>query len=335
MRRVPAARLAFLVTGILVMAGAFLAGHVLTPFQQTMVGFAGINIILAVSLSFSNGLTGLFSLGHPAFMMVGGYTAAILTFPAARKAMMMPALPDAVAGIEAPFIVATLAGGMLAALVALISGFPVLRLKGHYLAVATIGLIVILRVVVNNADGVTRGAIGISGIPRLSTLPWIFGWALLTLFVLWRLKHGAPGRALMAIRENELAAAAIGVDRAAGRMKAFVLGAFFAGVGGALWAHLVTNLTPASFGIPLAFMLVAMVVIGGSGSLIGAAVAAIALSIVGEVMRPIERDLGAYGLMQITIALTLIAVMLLRPSGLFGGGEPISDTFPPKRRSMQ
>ncbi|KAA0969609.1 branched-chain amino acid ABC transporter permease [Aureimonas fodinaquatilis] len=331
----PAVRVAFLALAIVVMTAAFMAGSFLTPFQQTMVGFAGINILLATSLSFSNGLTGLFSLGHPAFMMAGGYTAAILTFPVARKAMMMPDLPVWIADMQAPFLLATLAGGLVAALLAVVSGFPVLRLRGHYLAVATIGLIVIVRVVINNADGVTRGAIGISGIPRLSTLPWIYGWALVALALMWRLKSASPGRAMMAIRENELAAAAIGVDRARYRLKAFALGAFFAGVGGALWAHLVTNLTPASFGIPLAFMLVAMVVIGGSGSLIGAAVAAILLSVVGEVMRPVERELGAYGLIQITIALILIAVMLLRPKGLFGSGEPFSFLKPKRPRSMQ
>lgn len=296
----------------------------LSPFERTIIGLAGVNMILAVSLSFSNGLTGLFSLGHPAFMMVGGYVAAILTFPASRKSFMLPDLPGWLAGVEWALFPATLMGGLAAALVAVVTGFPVLRLRGHYLAVATLGLIIIARVIINNADGLTRGALGLSGIPRLTDLWWVLGWLAVTFLVTWRLKHSSVGRALLAIRENELAAACIGVHRSANRLAAFVVGAFFAGVGGALWAHLVTNLTPGSFDILLAFMLVVMVVIGGSGSLVGAALAAVMLSVVTELIRPIERELGAYGLVQITIAAILIAVLLLRPQGLFGSGEPVS-----------
>lgn len=294
----------------------------LTGYGQTVIGFAGIYAILAVSLSFSNGLTGLFSLGHPAFMMIGGYVAAILTFPVARKGFMLPALPEGLAGIELPLLPATVAGGLAAALVAAVVGFPVLRLRGHYLAVATLGLIIVLRGVVNNADGLTRGALGLNGIPRLASLWVILGWLALTLWVCWRLKHSSVGRSLMALRENEMAAACMGVNRARSRLAAFALGAFFAGVGGALWAHLLTNLTPRSFDLALVFMLVVMVVIGGSGSLVGAVVAASALTVLREILRPVEQAAGAYGLVQILIALVLVSTLILRPQGLFGSGEP-------------
>jgi branched-chain amino acid transport system permease protein len=294
----------------------------LTGYGRTVIGFAGIYAILAVSLSFSNGLTGLFSLGHPAFMMIGGYIAAILTFPASRKGFMLPALPESLAGLELPLLPATVAGGLAAAAVAAIVGFPVLRLRGHYLAVATLGLVIVLRGVINNADGLTRGALGLNGIPRLASLWVIFGWLALTFWVCWRLKHSSVGRSLMALRENEMAAACMGVSRARSRLAAFAIGAFFAGVGGALWAHLLTNLTPGSFNLALAFLLVVMVVIGGSGSLVGAALAAVALTVLREVLRPVEQAVGAYGLVQILIALGLIATLILRPQGLFGSGEP-------------
>ncbi len=299
-----------------------LASQSLNTYQQTVVGFAGIYVILAVSLSFANGLTGLFSLGHPAFMMVGAYVAVILTFPAGRKGFMLPALPEWLAATQWPLFPATLAGGLAAAVVALVVGFPVLRLRGHYLAVATLGLIIILRVIINNATGWTRGNLGLNGIPRHTDLWWVAGWAALTLWVCWRLKHSSVGRSLLAIRENEMAAACMGVRCARARLAAFAMGAFFAGVGGALWAHLLTNLTPVSFGIPLAFMLVVMVVIGGSGSLTGALLAALAISTLSEALRPLEQAMGAYGLVQIVIALLLIAVLLLRPQGFFGSGEP-------------
>lgn len=294
----------------------------LSGYERTVIGFAGIYAVLAISLSFSNGLTGLFSLGHPAFMMVGGYVAAILTFPASRKGFMLPALPDWLATVQWPLFPATLAGGAAAAAVAAVVGFPVLRLRGHYLAVATLGLIIILRVVINNADGVTRGALGLNGIPRYTDLWWILGWLAITLLVCWRLKHSSVGRSLLAIRENEMAAACMGVRRARAKLAAFTLGAFFAGVGGALWAHLLTNLTPSSFDIALAFTLVVMVVIGGSGSLIGATLAAIVITLLGEALRPAEQAVGAYGLVQIIVALLLISTLLLRPQGFFGSGEP-------------
>jgi branched-chain amino acid transport system permease protein len=304
----------------------------LTGYARTVIGFAGIYAILAVSLSFSNGLTGLFSLGHPAFMMIGGYTAAILTFPVSRKGFMLPALPESLAALELPLLPATLAGGLAAALVAVVVGFPVLRLRGHYLAVATLGLVIVLRSVINNADGLTRGALGLNGIPRLASLWVILGWLAVTLWVCWRLKHSSVGRSLMALRENEMAAACMGVSRARARLAAFALGAFFAGVGGALWAHLLTNLTPTSFDLALAFALVVMVVIGGSGSLAGAVVAAVALTVLRELLRPVEAAAGAYGLVEILIALVLISTLILRPQGLFGSGEPrILRPVPPKR----
>jgi branched-chain amino acid transport system permease protein len=311
------ALLAFAAVAITAYGEAYLSGY-----GRTVIGFAGIYAILVVSLTFSNGLTGLFSLGHPAFMMVGGYIAAILTFPVNRKGFMLPALPDWLATAELPLLPATLAGGLVAALVAVVVGFPVLRLRGHYLAVATLGLIIVLRVVINNADGLTRGALGLNGIPRLTNLWWILAWLAVTLAVCWRLKHSSVGRSLMAIRENEIAAACMGVRRARSKLVAFALGAFFAGVAGALWAHLLTNLTPNSFDLALAFMLVVMVVIGGSGSLTGAIIAAGAIMLLREVLRPLEQAASAYGLVQIIIALLLIGTLLLRPQGFFGSSEP-------------
>ncbi|MGF1624245.1 MAG: branched-chain amino acid ABC transporter permease [Alphaproteobacteria bacterium] len=309
--------LAVAMTGLVLYAETQLSGY-----GRTVIGFAGIYAMLAVSLSFSNGLTGLFSLGHPAFMLVGGYVAAILTFPASRKGFMLPALPEWLADVEWPLFPATIAGALAAMAVALVAGFPVLRLRGHYLAVATLGLIIILRVVINNADGLTRGALGLNGIPRHTDLWWILGWLAVTMLVCWRLKHSSVGRSLMAIRENEMAAACMGVRRARAKLAAFALGGFFAGAAGALWAHLLTNLTPGSFGFMLAFMLVVMVVIGGSGSLAGAAIAAVAITLVSEFLRPVEQMMGAYGLVPILVAMLLIVTLLLRPQGFFGSAEP-------------
>ena len=316
--------------GHVVAVGLFVLGllavwimtETLNAYVLTLVSFAGINVMLAVSLNLTNGLTGLFSLGHPAFMAVGGYLAAILTFPASRKGFMLPDLPAFLADQQWSLLPALLAGGVGAAFTALIIGFPVLRLRGHYLAVATLGFIIIVRVLINNMHGYTRGPLGLSGIPKLTDLWWVYLWAALTLFVCWRVKHSSFGRGLMAIRENELAAACVGIRRTGMRLTAFVLGAFFAGIAGGLWAHLVTNLTPTSFSIMLAFFLVVMVVIGGSGSLTGAVVAALGLTLLTQALRPVEQNLGVYGLSQIVIALLLIGILIFRPQGLFGSREP-------------
>jgi branched-chain amino acid transport system permease protein len=217
---------------------------------------------------------------------------------------------------------ASLAGGVAAALVAVVIGFPVLRLRGHYLAVATLGFIIIVRVLFNNAEEWTRGALGLNGLPYLTNIWWVFGFTALTIFVAWRIKHASLGRAMMSVRENEMAAACSGIDPARVKMLAFVIGAFFAGIVGALWTHLVTTITPGSFSIMLAFMLVVMVVIGGTGSITGAIVAALVIVGLDEGLKVIQTSLGVYGLSQIVIALGVLLVLIFRPRGLFGSAEP-------------
>lgn len=294
----------------------------LNDYLITLACFVGLNMMLAASLALTNGYTGLFSLGHPGFMAVGGYIAALLTYPVSRKAFMVPDLPPILAVQQWDLLPALLAGGLGAAATAVLVGFPVLRLRGHYLAVATLGFIIIVRVLLNNSDGYTRGALGLSGMPRLTGPWWVFAWTALTVFVCWRVKHSSLGRAMQAVRENELAAQCAGISPTRVRMIAFVLGAFFAGIAGGLWGHLVTAITPNSFSILLAFNLVVMVVVGGAGSLTGAVVAAIAISVLSEALRPLEEDLEAYGLSQMLIALMLILVLVFRQKGLFGSREP-------------
>ena len=300
----------------------WLATALFDSYVQTLIAFAGINVILVVSLNLTNGLTGLFSLGHPAFMMIGGYLAAILTFPANRKGFMLPDLPVWLAGQQWDLLPALLVGGAGAALVALVIGFPVLRLRGHYLAVATLGLIIIVSVLMRNFDGVTRGALGLSGIPRLTDLWWVYGWVVVTLLVCWRIKHSSYGRAMLALNANELAAACIGIRRARTRLLAFAVGAFFAGIAGGLWAHQVTNLTPTSLDVLLAFTLVVMVVVGGQGSLTGGVLAALTLSALSAVMRHVQQETEIPGITQIVLALILILIMIFRPQGFFGSREP-------------
>lgn len=293
-----------------------------SPYLTTLVAVMFINAALAVSLTLTNGMTGMFSLGHPAFMTIGAYVAAILTFPARRKGSMLSDLPEVIASVELPLLPAALAAGLVGAAVAFLAGLPVLRLRGHYLAVATLGLIVIVQGLALNWNGITRGGAGLSGIPRLSGIWWAFGFMVLTVAVAWRIKYSSLGRAMMATRENHLAAECTGIDTVRVRMLAFVLGAFFAAVAGALMAHLISVVTPRTYSIVLAFNLVAMIVIGGSGSVVGAVLAAFAITGLSEALRPVEESFGLYGLSQVIVALCLILTLYFRPQGLFGSGEP-------------
>jgi branched-chain amino acid transport system permease protein len=316
----PATALGVLVLAAGTLLSLCLPDH-LDAYLVTLASLILLNVMLAVSLQITNGLTGLFSLGHPAFMTIGAYLAAILTYPARRKGFMMPDLPVFLASAEWPFLPALLVGALGAGLVALLVGVAVLRLRGHYLAVATLGLIVIVRVVTNNLDGWTRGGLGLSGVPRVTELWMVWLATGLTVVLAWRLKHASTGRAMMALRENEMAARCMGIDPFALKLTAFVAGAVLAGIAGALTVHLISVITPGSYGIPLAFNLVVMIVVGGLGSITGAVLAAVALSLLSEGLRPVEESLGLYGLSQLLMALLLIVVLRIRPKGLLGSAE--------------
>jgi branched-chain amino acid transport system permease protein len=303
------------------LAGVGLAQAVLDDYIRSIINFIGIYAILAVSLNLTNGFAGLFSLGHPGFMAIGGYVTAILTFPVSRKAMFLE-LPGWLAGFELPFLPALLAGGASAALTAFLVGLPVLRLRGHYLAVATMGFLIIVQVLIENWESVTRGPLGLNGLEALTDLWWVYGWMLAAVYVSWKIKFSSYGRSMLAMREDSLAAQCLGVNLFRTRVAALAIGAFFAGVAGGLWAHLVTAITPGAFSLIMAFNIVVMVVIGGTGSITGAIVAAVVFSAVTEIFRPLEERFDAYGIAEVLMALILLLILIYRPTGLFGSREP-------------
>ncbi len=314
---------------VLFLLAVWLAQAQLNPFYLQSLGLLGINIIATVSLNFAAGFGGMFSLGHPAFMALGGYVAAILTYPIAMKATRIPGYPDWMLQIQLPFLPALLIGGMVASLVAILVGWPVLRLRGHYLAVATLGLTVIVQVAIVNLRDYTRGALGLSGIPGLTNLWWIAGFVVLTIYVVARLVHSRFGRALRAVRDDYLAAQMSGVDVARTRLIGFSIAAFFAGIAGGLLGHLLRILTPGQFSFSAVFLGVAMMILGGMGSITGSILGAVIMTILPQFIIPFERGgnvLGfeipaLNGLTQIVTALILIAVMLVRPAGLAGAKE--------------
>lgn len=320
-----------LVLAVLAIAAALvlLAERTLNDYYLRLANVAGINVILATSLNLTNGFAGIFSLGHAGFMAIGAYTGTLLTLPVARKAMLLPELPSWLGRTEWPFWAALLAGGLVSALSAVAVGWPVLRLRGHYLAVATLGFMVVVQVLATNLDPYTRGALGINGIPAYTTLSWVCGCAVVTLWILSSLLTGRLGRALRATRDDDWAALALGIPVERYRLGALALGAFFAGVAGVLWAHLITVISPSSFSFLLTFQVVVTVVVGGMGSLTGSILAAALLTLVPEALRPLEQGFaagglvvpGLFGLSQIVLGLALVLVMIYRPQGLLGQTE--------------
>jgi branched-chain amino acid transport system permease protein len=276
-----------------------------------------VNIVLAVSLNVVNGFTGQFSIGHAAFMAVGAYTAALVT--TGMEAFQVAGLPLG-ASDALIFLVALLAGMAMASLAGLLVGIPSLRLRGDYLAIVTLGFGEIIRVVIENTR-VLGQATGISGLPASTNVVWAGMGVVATVVMARRLLLSTQGRALLAIREDEVAAEAMGVDTVGWKVRAFVISAAFAGLAGALLVHKIQLVTPRMFTFVKSMEVVVMVVLGGMGSITGSVVAATLLTVALESLQAADQY------RMVIFSLLLIVLMLTRPSGLFGTRE-IWDAVP-------
>ena len=307
---------ALLVLVFLVIGEALISGGVVNRYQSGVLEQVGIYIIMAVSLNIATGYLGQLPLGHAGFMSVGGYSCAIFI------TRMMPAfgvtMRDFVLGTPAAsllFVVGLVFGGICAAICGIIIGIPALRLKGDYLAIITLGFAEIIRVVINNIDGVlgfdfTGGAKGLSGIPGYTNFLNVFLTVAVVIFLIHTLMKSRHGRAILAIRDNEIAAEASGVSTTYYKTLAFVVSAFFAGVGGALYAGCIGVMDPSKFGFMKSVEILVMVVLGGMGSMLGSVVSASVLTILPEALRAFsEFRMVAY-------AVVLILVMIFRPADL-------------------
>ena len=267
---------------------------VLSAFWQLNLIFAGLNIMLAASLNLINGYTGQFSLGHAGFMAIGAYVGVILT-----------------TNFHLPFIAALLAGGAAAGLLGALIGLPTLRLRGDYLAIATLGLGEIVRIFIINVPYV-GGAAGCKGIPHLTNFTWVFFIMLATLFIIKNFVNSRHGRACLAIRENEIAAEAMGINTTRYKVLAFTIGAALAGVAGVLFGHNMYILSPASFTFMQSFNILIMVVMGGLGSMTGSIAGALVVTFLSAALASFPNA------RMIVYALALILMMFYRPQGLFG-----------------
>lgn len=291
--------------------------QVMNPYYFSILIYAGINITLASSLNLVNGLTGQFSMGHAGFMAVGGYVAAFMNMSLFMD-VHFAGMPNYVS--EGLFLFLSLiVGGLAAAVLGYVVGLPSLRLKGDYLAIVTLGFGEIIRVLILNMDFI-GGARGIPGIPQWTNFFWVYGVALVCIVSINRLMESSHGRALLAVREDEIAAEATGVNTTKYKVIAFVIGAFWAGVAGALFAHFLTYLNPSTFDFNRSFEIIIMVVLGGMGSMTGAVFAAIFLTVLRESLRPLQ-ELTQLDFRMVIYSLMLIILMLTRPNGFFGTKE--------------
>lgn len=319
--------LPWIIAGLIVWILHFFVQGMIDPYYFTILMYSGINIILAVSLNLVNGFTGQFSIGHAGFMSVGGYVAAFLSMWARES---NPELLATDYGQNLVFLGATLVGGLAASGVGWLVGLPSLRLKGDYLAIVTLGFGEIIRVVLLNIEAV-GGARGMPSIPSYAGFGWVYGFVILTVFFVWRMVNSRYGRDCLAVREDEIAAEAMGVNTTQAKVKAFVTGSFFAGIAGSLFAHYLRYLNPATFDFNRSFEIVIMVVLGGMGSITGSVVAAVFLTVIREALRPLQ-EITRLDFRMIIYSLVLIILMLTRPNGLFGTKE-FTDLLPRRIRS--
>lgn len=270
---------------------------VIDSYIQLNLILIGINIILAVSLNLITGFTGQFSLGHAAFMSIGAYASGIVT-----------------AKLGLPFIVGIMVAAVSAAAAGVLIGIPTLRLRGDYLAIATLGFGEIVKIVAINNDYI-GGAVGLNDIPQYTNWTWTYFLVVLTVFIIYNFIRSYHGRACIAIREDEIAAESMGVNATYYKILVFTIGAFFAGIAGALYANYFSFIKPDSFGFMKSVDILVIVVFGGLGSVTGSIVGAIALSLISVFLQNIPE------LRMVIYAIILFLIMVYRPQGIMGNVE--------------
>ncbi len=303
----------------------------LGDYQIYIAKLIFINAILALSLNLIYGFTGLFSLGHAGFIAIGAYVSALCILTPEQKEMMWILEPIIwpFSELFTPFWVSALAGGLVATIFAFIIAVPVLRLGDDYLGIATLGFAEIIRVIIVNATCVTNGSLGLKGIPGHASLLSCYIWTLFTLIVLWRLLFSNYGNVMRCIRDNEIAARVMGINVFRYKVLSFCIGAFFAGVGGALLGSHLSTIDPKMFNFLLTFNVLMFVVAGGLGSLSGSLLGATVITILLEWLRAIEEPMdlgfveipGVPGMRMVVFSLVLLGIILYRREGIMGTRE--------------
>jgi branched-chain amino acid transport system permease protein len=319
-----------------VLSGAFIAlsfwvEHNMDDFVIRLLNMWGIYVIMVVSFNLVYGFTGQFSLAHAGLAAIGAYTVSLLTLsPESKQLMFLFAPPiNFIATAQWPFLPALILGGILAAVIGFLIGGPALRLHGDYLLIVTFGFSEIIRLVLVNIPTVTNGAMGLKGIPYLSSLTMVTTWAVICVMVTKRLVNSSYGRAFKCVREDDIAAEAVGINLFRHKTMAFIFSSFFAGIAGGLLAEILGTIDPNAFRPALTYAVVTMAVLGGIKSLTGGIFAAGIYTAMSEVLRSIENPrmifgfdyAGIPGLRTLAFAIMLLLLILFYRKGLFGDNE--------------
>ncbi len=329
----------FLSIAFMAICGLFVyhADSFLGNYEVYILKLIFINAILALSLNLIYGFTGLFSLGQAGFIAIGAYVSALFILSAEQKEIMWLLEPMMwpFSVIFTPFWVAVIAGGLAAAFFALLIGIPVLRLGDDYLGIATLGFAEIIRVLIVNATSITNGSLGIKGIPGHADIFTCFVWLLITIVFIVRLVNSNYGNVFKCIRDNEIAAKVMGINTFHYKVLSFCLGAFFAGVGGALLGSHLSTIDPKMFNFLLTFNVLMFVVAGGLGSITGSILGAAIITIALEWMRILEEPMDLYfieipgipGMRMVIFSLFLLGIILFRREGIMGMREVTWNTL--------
>jgi branched-chain amino acid transport system permease protein len=318
----------YVLNAMLSKAGFF--GFGFDDYTGRLLVFIAINIMLATSLNLINGFTGQFSIGHAGFMAVGAYSSAYVTFYHGKAIEGAFSFLGETGAASVVLLIAIVVGALVAAIAGLIVGIPSLRLKGDYLAIVTLGFAEIIRIVILNIDAV-GGATGFQ-VPGYADFFWIGVFTLITVVVVHNIVKSDMGRALISIREDELAAEAMGVHTTRYKVTSFVISSMFAGIAGVLFAHYNKFLSTNDFQFIKSFEIIIMIVLGGMGSMTGAILGAILVTLLPELLRQLpdiqigETTIKFADLRLVVFALILILTMILRPQGILGTRE-IMDFF--------
>ncbi|MCZ7665186.1 MAG: branched-chain amino acid ABC transporter permease [Thermoleophilia bacterium] len=336
LRRVAPLAVPVILACLIVLLASFAASSV----QRTVTTML-VNLVLVVGLYVFVGNSGVLSFGHIGFMAIGAYADAIFTIPVQLKKVMLPHLPAVFAQLTLPTPVAVLAAGLAAALVALLVSLPLMRMSLVTLPIATLAFLVIVRQVLGNWESVTRGVGTMLGIPIDTTMTSALLWAVVAMVVAFLFQGSRFGLRLRACREEEVAARALGIGVTAERTIAFVLSAFLAGAAGALYGHELGSLYPDAFYFSATFLVITMLIIGGSGSLAGAFTGTVLVSAAAEILRRAEGGFHLAGLAvparpglgAIVLAVVMLLALAYRPQGItrgresgiprLGGGRPV------------
>lgn len=308
---------------------AILAGLLDSQIFERIVTVMFINLILVVGLQMFFGNSGVLSFAHIGFMGIGAYASILFSMSPADKHLALRNLYPILTEVQLPFLPSLLIGAGIAALVAAVVGFPLMRLSGAGSVIATFALLVIIHVIFINWDEVTNGPRTIFGITRYTDLWVSVTWGLFFVLVAFWFKETSLGLKLRASREDERAAASIGIDVVRVRWVAFILSAFVVGVGGVLYAHFITSFSPIAFYLTQTFLIVAMLIIGGTGSVAGAVVGTVVVTTLFEGLRAIETSINLAGLFpealagftEVFLSVAMILILIFRPAGIMAGHE--------------